>query len=108
MKKIASIIRVDSSVVALCEDGSVWHIALGESKWHKFPNIGDHVCQKDGERFAKMEIVDLDISTRTKNALQRFGIRSVQQLKEMTEIELRELPSVGDRSIYEISQALAQ
>ncbi|MBP6344657.1 MAG: DNA-directed RNA polymerase subunit alpha C-terminal domain-containing protein [Neisseriaceae bacterium] len=104
--KIVSIVGIDSSIVALREDGSVWQMALEDREWQPFPKI---VEQKDPgvQVFLQQSIGDLAISGRAKCALRRSNIYQVQELAALSESELRALPSIGDKSIYEIKQVLA-
>jgi Bacterial RNA polymerase, alpha chain C terminal domain len=51
-------------------------------------------------------IENLQLSTRTYNALRRMGIDTVQKLKDLTEYELRDIPNFGEKSINEVKEIL--
>ncbi len=58
--------------------------------------------------FLKTRIEQLDLSTRTTNALNNANIRTVGGLARKTEEDLLEIDGLGDKGIQEIKRVLAQ
>lgn len=58
--------------------------------------------------FLKTRVEQLDLSTRTTNALSNANIRTVGGLARKTEEDLLEIDGLGDKGIQEIKRALAQ
>jgi len=58
--------------------------------------------------FLKVRIENLNLSTRTNNALSNANIRTVGGLARKTEEDLLEIDGLGDKGIQEIKRALAQ
>lgn len=107
MKKIISIVSVGTLIVALREDGTVWKMNPDDKRWRLCPSIDDEVRRSELQEFMHTNVVDLNISGRAKSALRRSGILKVNQLSGLTGEALRRMPSVGDKSFYEIKKALA-
>lgn len=57
--------------------------------------------------FLKTRVENLDLSTRTNNALSNANIRTVGGLARKTEEDLLEIDGLGDKGIQEIKRALA-
>lgn len=51
-------------------------------------------------------IDDLNLSTRTRNALLRAGIQTVEQLNDMTPVELYRVRGIGENAITELGEVL--
>ncbi|MEK9148166.1 MAG: DNA-directed RNA polymerase subunit alpha C-terminal domain-containing protein, partial [Patescibacteria group bacterium] len=58
------------------------------------------------EQVLKKKVEDLDLSTRTLNALKNANLRTVGNLARKTERKLREVEGLGDKGIVEIKKAL--
>lgn len=59
------------------------------------------------EEVTKVMMLDeLDLSVRTYNCLKRHGVRTVEQLKTMTDDELATVRNLGTRCIDEIKEVL--
>lgn len=58
------------------------------------------------EQVLKKRVEDLELSTRTMNALLAGGIRNVGALAKKTERKLREVGGIGDKGMIEIKKAL--
>jgi DNA-directed RNA polymerase subunit alpha len=58
--------------------------------------------------FLKTRVENLDLSTRTNNALANANIRTIGGLARKTEEDLLEIDGLGDKGIQEIKRALAQ
>jgi DNA-directed RNA polymerase subunit alpha len=58
------------------------------------------------EQVSRRKIEDLELSTRTMNALLNAGIKAVGTLARKTEKKLREVNGLGDKGIVEIKKAL--
>lgn len=58
------------------------------------------------EQVLKKRIEDLDLSTRTLNALANAGIKNIGMLSKKTEKKLRGVEGLGDKGIVEIKKAL--
>jgi DNA-directed RNA polymerase alpha subunit len=50
----------------------------------------------------EVELDELDISMRTVNRLAAAGIKTLAQLRRMSESDLRAIEGIGDRSIEEL------
>ena len=57
--------------------------------------------------FLKTRVENLDLSTRTNNALSNANIRTIGGLARKTEEDLLEIDGLGDKGIQEIKRALA-
>ena len=70
----------------------------------------DRPAKKDSadNEFLKTRIEQLDLSTRTTNALANANIRTVGGLARKTEEDLLEIDGLGDKGIQEIKRALSQ
>lgn len=70
----------------------------------------DAAPKKDAadNEFLKTRIEQLDLSTRTTNALANANIRTVGGLARKTEEDLLEIDGLGDKGIQEIKRALSQ
>mgnify|MGYP001571116984 FL=1 len=58
------------------------------------------------EQVLKKRVEDLELSTRTMNALVKGGIKTVGMLAKKTEKRLRDIGGLGDKGIVEIKKAL--
>lgn len=61
--------------------------------------------RKEHYDYTPKSIDVLDISNRAKNALKAYGIENVDQLRRTDLSELKEIPSLGEKSIAEIRHA---
>lgn len=55
-----------------------------------------------GEFAAELPLESLKLSTRTKNALEKAGIKTVSELKKMSKKELLEIKGIGEKAVQEI------
>lgn len=71
---------------------------------------GEKPIKKDtaDNDFLKTRVENLDLSTRTNNALSNANIRTIGGLARKTEEDLLEIDGLGDKGIQEIKRALAQ
>lgn len=68
---------------------------------------GEEMKEKEGEEdVAKMKVENLDLSTRTANALAAANIRTVSGLSRKKEEDLLALEGLGEKGIQEIKRAL--
>lgn len=58
------------------------------------------------EQVLKKKVEDLDLSTRTMNALLGAGVKTVGALARKTEKKLREINGLGDKGVIEIKKSL--
>ena len=58
------------------------------------------------EQVLKKHVEDLELSTRTLNALNNAGIKNVGMLAKKSEHKLREVEGLGDKGLVEIKRAL--
>lgn len=72
--------------------------------------VEEATSKKDSadNEFLKTRVEQLDLSTRTTNALSNANIRTVGGLARKTEEDLLEIDGLGDKGIQEIKRALAQ
>lgn len=70
----------------------------------------DAAAEGEGESFdeqvSKRKIEDLELSTRTMNALVNAGVKNVGALAKRTEKKLKDIDGLGDKGIIEIKKAL--
>lgn len=64
------------------------------------------ITKKTEDKFASMTIDDLDLTVRSTNGLKRANITKVSELKELTYSDLKNINSIGEKSINEIIEAL--
>lgn len=64
------------------------------------------VAKKTEDKFSTMTIDDLNLTVRSTNGLRRAQIEKVSQLMELSETELRNINSIGEKSVKEIIDAL--
>ena len=64
------------------------------------------IAKKSEDKFASMTIEDLDLTVRSTNGLKRANITKVSELKELTYSDLKNINSIGEKSINEIIDAL--
>ncbi len=64
------------------------------------------IAKKTEDKFASMTIEDLDLTVRSTNGLKRANISKVSELKELTYQDLKNINSIGEKSINEIIDAL--
>lgn len=101
MMKVNSIVSVGAStVVALCDDGSLWTMDINKKEWERCP----HIYSEEGMN--KMPVQDLMVSTRIYNALSSIGIEYMGELVKMSDEEIKKIPRLGDKSLAELFDAL--
>ncbi len=70
----------------------------------------DESPEEEAESFEaqvlKRKVEDLELSTRTSNALVNAGVKTVGAIARRTELKLREVSGLGDKGIIEIKKAL--
>lgn len=66
----------------------------------------EEFTKKTEDKFATMTIEDLDLTVRSTNGLKRANITKVSELKELTYSDLKNINSIGEKSIKEIIDAL--
>ncbi len=54
----------------------------------------------------EQHIYNLDIGTRAKNALVAAGITEAWQVQALTEYDLRRIPGIGNKTIWDIEKGL--
>lgn len=64
------------------------------------------ITKKTEDKFSSMTIEDLDLTVRSTNGLKRANISKVSELKELTYSDLKNINSIGEKSINEIIDAL--
>lgn len=70
------------------------------------PEEGISEEKEDLKDLTKMKIEDLNLSTRTQNALLEGGIKTVGGLIKKTETSLKEIEGMGDKGIEEVRNTL--
>lgn len=98
------ILNVDSSLVVLCSDGSLWCLRQEEEGWRRVKGIPGSKAVIDEEQ--TMSIKRLNLSARAINGLMSQEVYTVSQLLDLTHEDLRKIPSLGRKSIFEIKTAL--
>ncbi len=64
------------------------------------------ITKKSEDKFASMTIDDLGLTVRSTNGLKKANISRVSELKELTYSDLKNINSIGEKSINEIIEAL--
>lgn len=64
--------------------------------------------QENDEAILDMSIDDLDLSSRSLNCLKKAGVKTLRDLTNMTEKELLEVKSLGEKSFEEIKDVLSK
>jgi DNA-directed RNA polymerase subunit alpha len=74
----------------------------------KEKNIEDEVkeAEKVKNSADSKSIEELELSTRTENALKDAKIKTVGQLKKLSEEEMKDIKGVGAKSVEEIQEAI--
>ncbi len=65
-------------------------------------------ARKVEDKYSSMTIEDLDLTVRSTNGLRRANITKVSELKDLTYSELKNINSIGEKSIKEIIDELAK
>ncbi len=104
MRTIVQIINIDSSLVVLCSDSSLWWSQLDGEDWQRVKGVPGTKIEIDEERV--MPIQHLNLTVRAVNGLMGQGVHTVSQLLALTQEDLRKFPSLGRKSIFEIKLAL--
>ncbi len=102
--KIVQIANVETMLFALCEDGSLWSMAAEEQRWRRCEDIQS--TEEARRNRQEMMLKALDLSNRTFRALSGAGIANVHQLINLSIRDLKTIPRLGAKSIYEIEMAL--
>ena len=64
--------------------------------------------KKSEDKYSSMTIEDLDLTVRSTNGLRRANITKVSELKDLTYSDLKNINSIGEKSIKEIIDELAK
>lgn len=72
----------------------------------KAKNIEEDVKAAEQVKESSKSIEELKLSTRTENALKDAKIKTVSELKEMSEDEIKEIKGIGAKSLEEIQKAI--
>lgn len=80
--------------------------AEAEAETLEAGSAGDAEEETFEEQVLKKKIEELELSTRTLNALTNGGIKNVGMLAKKTERRLKDVPGLGDKGIVEIKKAL--
>ncbi|MBP6344977.1 MAG: DNA-directed RNA polymerase subunit alpha C-terminal domain-containing protein [Neisseriaceae bacterium] len=91
---------------ALCEDGSLWSMNAVERRWHRCADIQSEEEARIDKQ--SMMLKSLNLSNRTFRALSSAGVGNVHQLINLSVKDLRAIPRLGAKSIYEIETALVE
>ena len=65
------------------------------------------LAELEARRWREVPIEELDLEVRPYNLLKKVGIHSVWELMNLTQDELRAIPSFGARSLVQVREALA-
>ena len=65
-------------------------------------------AKKNEDKYSSMTIEDLDLTVRSTNGLRRANITKVSELRELTYSDLKNINSIGEKSIKEIIDELAK
>ncbi len=102
--KIVQIANIETKLFALCEDGSLWAMEVSEQRWRRC----EAILSMEETRRNRQEMVlkSLNLSNRTFRALSSAGVANVHQLINLSIKDLKTIPRLGAKSIYEIETAL--
>ncbi len=84
--------------MALCEDGSLWQLVYGTSKWNRLVTIPEKPTQlKELRKILPDRLVD---------RIQEYGINSIHELTSLTREEMLSIPGVGSKTFFEMEMRL--
>lgn len=66
------------------------------------------IARKADDKFDSMTIDDLHLTVRSINGLRRAGIEKISELATLSENDLKNIQSIGEKSVSEIIEALEQ
>ena len=66
------------------------------------------ITRKSDDKFDSMTIDDLHLTVRSINGLRRAGIEKISELATLSETDLKNIQSIGEKSVNEIIDALEQ
>lgn len=66
------------------------------------------ITRKSDDKFDSMTIDDLHLTVRSINGLRRAGIEKISELATLSENDLKNIQSIGEKSVNEIIEALEQ
>ena len=70
--------------------------------------FGDDAPKKEDSKFDSITIDDLDLTVRSTNGLRRAKILKVSELVSLSESELKNINSIGEKSVNEIVAKLEE
>ncbi len=106
MRKIIQIATSATGIVALCDDGTLWS-KCPISEWVKINGIPQPL-QEDEQLLKNTSVQYSDLNMRTANCLLADGIKNMFDVMNKTEQELRRVPNLGKRSLFEIKDVLSR
>lgn len=118
--------RVSNALIRAGHENLGELVELPDEELHAIANLGTAGVREikakirelevnQGERFPStitdslgldIAIENLQLSTRTYNALRRMGIDTLQKLRNLTEYELRDIRNFGEKSVNEVKELL--
>jgi DNA-directed RNA polymerase subunit alpha len=66
------------------------------------------VGEEDEDEVKKTKIEDLNLSSRTTNALMMAGIKSVAGIVRKSEADLHEVEGLGEKAVEEITESITK
>jgi len=97
--------------VPLCElsEEEYMEVVFGVKGYKTKPKRGGGYIQEKIEvnPVIELSIEDLELSQRPSNCLKRAGIDTIAQLCDMTEAQLRRIRNMGEKSVKEVKEKLA-
>ena len=97
MSKVDIVDRVRIQAMKACTSGDMELFNLLVEVLNRFESTN---------RFYGTPLTALGLTVRTHNILERDGVYSVEQLKEVSKIDLLRMPGMGKRGLREVEDAL--
>lgn len=104
MVKILQLMNWEASLVALCNDGTLWEISLPNKAgiWSSCR----HSLLEGKAVYKETLLSEIDLAPRIIHVLEKAGIQTLKQLVALTAKQLAEVPLLGDKSVFEIQNLL--
>ena len=97
MSKVDVVDRVRIRAMKACTSGDMELFNLLVEVLNRFESTN---------RFQGTPLASLDLTVRAHNILARDGVYSIEQLEELSDIDLLKMPNLGKKGIQEIKMAL--
>lgn len=102
--KITQMEALGNSLFSLTDEGELWEFKVDTREWSRCKSIGD--SEVILEQRNNILIEELDVSSRVLNVLSRNNINTIGELTALDNNILKTLPGLGEKSRFELENAL--